>query len=76
MNKNNGKSSKMYNKKSHVHHFVGEGAEEGNFNEAFLGLKGLIRQYKELEKDYNNNNEEEEEQEEEQEDEKSKKSKK
>ena len=52
----------MYNKRTHVHHFIGEGAEEGNFHEAYSGLKGLIREYKELEKDtiYNNNEEEEE----------------
>ena len=52
----------MYNKRTHVHHFIGEGAEEGNFHEAYSGLKGLVREYKELEKDtiYDNNEEEEE----------------
>ena len=62
MNKDKGNFSKMYNKRTHVHHFIGEGAEEGNFHEAYSGLKGLIREYKELEKDtiYNNNEEEEE----------------
>ena len=66
MNKDKGNFSKMYNKRTHVHHFIGEGAEEGNFNEAYSGIKGLIREYKELEKDtiYNNNEEEEEEKEE------------
>ena len=62
MNKDKGNFSKMYNKRTHVHHFIGEGAEEGNFHEAYSGLKGLIREYKELEKDtiYDNNEEEEE----------------
>jgi len=62
MNKDKGNFSKMYNKRTHVHHFIGEGAEEGNFHEAYSGLKGLVREYKELEKDtiYDNNEEEEE----------------
>jgi len=62
MNKDKGAFSKMFNKRTHVHHFIGEGAEEGNFHEAYSGLKSLIGEYKELEKDsiYNNNEEEEE----------------
>ncbi len=63
MNKDKGNFSKMYNKRTHVQHFIGEGAEEGNFNEAYSGIKGLIREYKELEKDFNDNNNEEEEEE-------------
>jgi len=70
MNKDKGNFSKMYNKRTHVHHFIGEGAEEGNFNEAYSGIKGLIREYKELEKDFNDNNNEEEEEEEEKEEKK------
>lgn len=41
----------MYTKRAFVHHFVGEGMEEGEFSEAKEDLNCLILDYQEVEKD-------------------------
>ena len=50
----------MYNKRCHVHWYVGEGIEEGQFQEALDNVKSLANEYKNMEKYYNDNNEESE----------------
>lgn len=44
------KFNKMYNKRAFIHHYVGEGMEEGEFDEAKKDLTALIDDYKEVEK--------------------------
>lgn len=39
----------MYAKRAFVHHYVGEGLEEGEFKNAQLNIKALARDYKEME---------------------------
>nr|UFX34161.1 tubulin alpha [Henosepilachna vigintioctomaculata] len=41
----------MYSKRAFVHHYVGEGMEEGEFSEAKEDLTCLIQDYQEVEKD-------------------------
>ena len=48
----------MYNKRCNVHGYVGEGIEEGQFQEALDNVKSLANEYKDMEKYYNDNNEE------------------
>lgn len=43
------KFSLMYAKRAFVHHYVGEGLEEGEFNNALLNIKALAKDYKEME---------------------------
>ena len=50
----------MYNKRCNVHWYVGEGIEEGQFQEALDNVKSLANEYKDMEKYYNDNNEESE----------------
>lgn len=39
----------MYAKRAFVHHYVGEGLEEGEFKNALLNIKALAKDYKEME---------------------------
>lgn len=39
----------MYAKRAFVHHFVGEGLEEGEFKTAISNIKALSNDYKEME---------------------------
>ena len=39
----------MYSKRAFVHHYVGEGLEEGEFTSALLNIKALAKDYKEME---------------------------
>lgn len=41
----------MYSTRAFVHHYVGEGMEEGQFNEALDDLLALVLDYKEVESD-------------------------
>lgn len=41
----------MYSKRAFVHHYVGEGMEEGEFHEALEDLNALVMDYKEVESD-------------------------
>lgn len=50
----------MYSKRCNVHWYVGEGMEEGQFQEAIDNVNSLANEYKEMEKDINDNNEESE----------------
>lgn len=43
------KFSLMYAKRAFVHHFVGEGLEEGEFQAALRNIKALSNDYKEVE---------------------------
>ncbi|CAH0682923.1 unnamed protein product [Spodoptera exigua] len=43
------KFSLMYAKRAFVHHYVGEGLEEGEFGSALSNIKALARDYKEME---------------------------
>lgn len=43
------KFSLMYAKRAFVHHYVGEGLEEGEFKNAIYNIKALARDYKEME---------------------------
>lgn len=43
------KFSLMYAERAFVHHYVGEGLEEGEFKNALLNIKALSNDYKELE---------------------------
>ncbi|XP_075975470.1 tubulin alpha chain-like [Anticarsia gemmatalis] len=43
------KFSLMYAKRAFVHHYVGEGLEEGEFKNALMNIKALSRDYKEVE---------------------------
>lgn len=39
----------MYKKRAFVHHYVGEGMEEGEFTSALENVKALSNDYKEME---------------------------
>lgn len=41
----------MFSKRAFVHHFIGEGMEEGEFSESKEDLNCLILDYQEVEKD-------------------------
>ncbi|XP_035450180.1 tubulin alpha chain isoform X2 [Spodoptera frugiperda] len=43
------KFSLMYAKRAFVHHYVGEGLEEGEFKNALMNIKALAKDYKEME---------------------------
>lgn len=43
------KFSLMYAKRAFVHHYVGEGLEEGEFSNALQNIKALSNDYKEVE---------------------------
>jgi tubulin alpha len=43
------KFSLMYAKRAFVHHYVGEGLEEGEFKNALQNIKALSNDYKEME---------------------------
>lgn len=43
------KFSLMYAKRAFVHHFVGEGLEEGEFKTALMNIKALSNDYREME---------------------------
>lgn len=51
---------KMYAKRCFVHHYVGEGNEEGEFGEARENLRALVQEYAQLEGDDDLNNGKEE----------------
>lgn len=39
----------MYAKRAFVHHYVGEGMEEGEFTSAYKNIRALSNDYKEME---------------------------
>lgn len=43
------KFSLMYSKRAFVHHYVGEGLEEGEFKNSLHNIKALSNDYKEME---------------------------
>lgn len=43
------KFSLMYSKRAFVHHYVGEGMEEGEFKSALQNIKALSNDYMEME---------------------------
>lgn len=43
------KFSLMYSKRAFVHHYVGEGLEEGEFTSALKNVKALVNDYNEME---------------------------
>ena len=49
-------SEKMLRKKGFIHHFIGEGLEEGNFINALENIKDLNNEYEEINNDNYNNN--------------------
>lgn len=51
---------RMFATKSFVHHYVGEGNEEGQFGEARNNVRALINDYAQIEANYDQYNVEEE----------------
>lgn len=43
------KFSLMYAKRAFVHHYIGEGLEEGEFTNALYNIKALSNDYREME---------------------------
>lgn len=43
------KFSLMFSKRAFLHHYVGEGLEEGEFKNALANIKALTKDYKEME---------------------------